>query len=120
MVADFGRPTVSHWIGAAAASGPPARTAPQAAVLRATLLRTRVPDGEDPAATMAQAAEELSRRVSAPGVHTTALALDPHHWELVRFTLWAAAVPEDEPGDRYEVLHLSAPGLATLTGVVHP
>jgi hypothetical protein len=41
-------------------------------------------------------------------VHTAALAVDPHHWELVRFVLW-----RDEPADdgiRYEVRHLSAPG----------
>ena len=43
-----------------------------------------------------------------PGMHSTALAVDPRTWELVRFTLWADAA--SGPGTHYEVLHLSAPG----------
>ncbi|WP_328286766.1 DUF4865 family protein [Actinoplanes utahensis] len=55
---------------------------------------------------------ELSQRDS---VHTTALAVDPSRWELVRFVLWQGGVPDGEPAtERYEVLHLSAPGLGGL------
>lgn len=44
------------------------------------------------------------------GVVASALAIDPRHWELLSFTLWAegAVIPE-EAGDRYQVLHLSVP-----------
>ncbi|MFD8973840.1 DUF4865 family protein [Streptomyces sp. NPDC059593] len=45
----------------------------------------------------------------------SALAVDPRHWELLAFTLWAdvdgvgAEAPADE-GEPFRVLHLSAPG----------
>jgi len=45
------------------------------------------------------------------GAHSVALGIDPHHWELVRFTLWEA---RQESG--YEVLHLSTPGLPITAG----
>lgn len=116
IVTDFGRPTVRHWIGATAAAGPDRDSAPSSA----TLSRYRVPDGADPAGAMARAEADVARQALLPGVHSTALALDPHHWELVRFTLWVGAAPQGEPGDRYQVLHLSAPGLDTLTGAARP
>lgn len=106
IVADFGRPAVRHWIGAGAAAGPSAQLIPGAA----TLHRTAVPDGADPVDSMAKAAEALAERARTPGVHTTAIALDPHRWELLHATLWEADVPEEVSGDRYRVLHLSAPG----------
>ncbi|MGY1438944.1 DUF4865 family protein [Streptomyces reniochalinae] len=38
-----------------------------------------------------------------------------HHWQLLRFVLWAdSSVPDEEATERYEVLHLSAPGLGDL------
>jgi len=43
-----------------------------------------------------------------PGVHCTALAVDPLSWEFVHFTLWADQAPETS-GLRYEVLHTSTP-----------
>ncbi|MFC1439045.1 DUF4865 family protein [Streptacidiphilus sp. N1-10] len=112
IVADFGRPTVRHWIGAAATAGPePAGGPPRTAVRRTGT----VPDGADPAESMARAEAELSALAGTPGLHSAAVALDPHHWELVHFSLWAGTAPTDLPGDRYQVLHLSAPGLAELT-----
>ncbi len=47
---------------------------------------------------------------TTPGLHSTALVLDPTRWELVRFSLWHEQDDESE-GTRYEVLHVSAPGL---------
>ena len=48
-------------------------------------------------------------------MHTTALAVDPRHWRLVRFTLWADGAARDaDATERYEVLHLSAPDLGEL------
>ncbi|NUS65941.1 MAG: DUF4865 family protein, partial [Saccharothrix sp.] len=48
-------------------------------------------------------------------VHTAALAIDPHHWQLLRFVLWRDVVAADDPGtERYEVLHLSTPELDAL------
>jgi hypothetical protein len=127
IVTDFGRPTVRHWIGAGVAAGPSAQgTSQREQPETATVRRVRLPDGVDPAAAMARAGEELTRRSRTPGVHTTAIALDPHHWELVHFTLWGRGAGEGAGrgagedvadlagGERYRVLHLCAPGLATL------
>lgn len=105
IVADFGRPTVRHWIGAGARSGPSVRRTAHSA----TLHRTSVPDGADPVDTMARAAGALAERAEAPGVHTTAVALDPHHWELLHATLWEGEAPAGAAGDRYRLLHLSTP-----------
>ncbi|MHA6761076.1 DUF4865 family protein [Streptacidiphilus sp. PAMC 29251] len=106
IVTDFGRPTVRHWIGAGLATGPSAQLAPRTA----TLCRTPVADGADPVEAMAAAAAELAARAGTAGVHTSAVALDPHHWELLHATLWAGDAPEGVPGDRFQLLHLSAPG----------
>lgn len=57
---------------------------------------------------MAQAAAAHEELATTDGVHTTALALDPHHWELVHFTLWADTSPR-AAGARFQVLHLSTP-----------
>ncbi|MEH6379650.1 DUF4865 family protein, partial [Streptomyces sp. KLMMK] len=61
----------------------------------------------------AVAAETAALRELAAGhdgVHTAALAVDPHHWQLLRFVLWQEAVPDGEDAtERYEVLRLSTP-----------
>ncbi len=33
----------------------------------------------------------LATRAGLPGVHSTAVAVDPHHWSLPHFTLWERA-----------------------------
>jgi hypothetical protein len=108
IVADFGRPAVSHWTGVAFRFGPARDAAPRAA----SRLAERVPAGADPADTVATALAAWEERAGVAGVHSTVLAVDPHGWEIVRFTLWERAVPRDA-GDpeRYEVLHLSTPHL---------
>jgi hypothetical protein len=50
---------------------------------------------------------------ATPGVHSTAVAIDPRNWELVHFTLWEHAAP-DSAGVRYQVLHLSTPQLGDI------
>lgn len=119
IVAAFGRPTVRHWIGAAAAAGPDLSGGTARTAVRST---AAVPDGADPVETMARAMAELPALADAPGLHSAAVALDPHHWEVVRFSLWtdAAPAPAELPGDRYQVLHLSTPGVAELTEPAEP
>ncbi|MEU3771805.1 DUF4865 family protein [Streptomyces sp. NPDC032472] len=118
IVRDFGRPVARHWTGIACHAGP-ARTAPPRAASRRL---TAVPCDADPdrtglglTALVEREAEELRQLARQEGVHTAALAVDPHHWQLLRFVLWAeTSAPDEDATERYEVLHLSAPGLADL------
>ncbi|MBT2383971.1 DUF4865 family protein [Streptomyces sp. ISL-11] len=108
ILRDFGRPAVRHWTGVACEAGPARGGTPRAASRHITTL----PSGADPAAAVEEALGALLLTAREEGVHTTALAFDPCGWQLLRFTLWRDAVPEAEPAtERYEVLHLSAPGL---------
>ncbi|MFC4589245.1 DUF4865 family protein [Sphaerisporangium corydalis] len=121
LSADFGRPAVRQWTGLAFERGPAFEQGPGfergpgfgAAPRAASRSAERVPPGTDPAAAVERAADRLKELAATPGVHSTALAIDTHAWELVHFTLWADAAPDTAP-DRYTVLHLSAPGAATL------
>jgi hypothetical protein len=105
IVRDFGRPAVRRWAGVALLHGPEFTAVPRAATRRTE----RLPDHVDPALSVERALAELS---VVPGVHSTALAVDPYTWELVRFTLWADEAPPE--GDRFRVLHLSAPALGAI------
>lgn len=118
IVRDFGRPAVHHWAGIACHAGP-ARTAPPRAASRrlAPLPADADPDGTGSglSALIEREAEQLRQLSRHEGVHTAALAFDPHHWQLLRFVLWAdASAPDESATERYEVLHLSAPGLGDL------
>lgn len=104
IVDDFGRPEVRHWTGLSFQEGPATGALPRTAVRR----RERIADTLRPADAVEAALEENSRSALAPGAVATALAVDPRHWELLHFSLWEHEPPEG-PGDRYEVLHLSAP-----------
>ncbi|QLE73589.1 DUF4865 family protein [Streptomyces rectiverticillatus] len=108
IVRDFGRPVVRHWAGVAREAGPARGAVPRAASRRLTQLPAE-------GLTEAVAAETAALRELAAGhdgVHTAALAVDPYHWQLLRFVLWQEAVPDGEDvTERYEVLHLSAPEL---------
>jgi uncharacterized protein DUF4865 len=104
IVRDFGRPVVRHWTGVAVVAGPARDSTPATA---SRLLTPFDGDTEDAIATV----ESLRHNEN---VHTAAVAVDPHHWELVQFVLW-----RDEPeaaGTRYEVRHLSTPELDLLPG----
>ncbi|NGO72059.1 DUF4865 family protein [Streptomyces boncukensis] len=124
IIRDFGRPAARHWTGAACHAGPARGTVPRSAARRLTPLPDDPADPEGPdgeatglglAALVEREAEELRALARHPDLHTAALAVDPHHWRLLRFTLWRGAVPADVAAtERYEVLHLSAPGLERL------
>ncbi|MER7539879.1 DUF4865 family protein [Streptomyces sp. NPDC097704] len=110
IVNDFGRPVVQHWTGLAYEEGPAAASAPGAATRRRVPLGEGVPPGEAVAEAVARHAREARR----DGVVASALAVDPRHWELLGFTLWAGPEAPAGEGERFRVLHLSAPGRAAL------
>lgn len=106
----FGRPPVRHWTGVDSRPGPD-RDLPVVAATKHTEL---LPPEVDPAEPVAAAVELLEKTVVSPGVHGTAIAVDPTSWELVHFTLWSGDVPGTMLGTRYQVLHLSTPGTEVL------
>ncbi|KAA6223144.1 DUF4865 family protein [Streptomyces albofaciens JCM 4342] len=109
VIRDFGRPAVQHWMGVHHERGPAAGAVPRCFVRRTRALA----EGADPATAVEEAMTEQRRLARTDGVHTTALGIDPRHWELVHFTLWEDTAPESD-GERYRVLHLSAPGADRL------
>lgn len=109
IVDDFGRPEVRHWAGAAYGEGPAAGSEPRHAARR----RLPVGEGERPADAVAREVEAHGRLVREDGLVAAAVAVDPHHWEVLAFSLWAGPAPEGA-GDVFRVLHLSQPGRAAL------
>ncbi|NEA36459.1 DUF4865 family protein [Streptomyces sp. SID13031] len=107
----FGRPSVRHWTGVDSLAG---SEVDQPAV-GATKNVWQLPPDVDPAGPVAEAMEALRRTAAMPGVHSSAIAVDPARWELVHFTLWSGE-PGIVPGTRYQVLHLSTPGIKELFG----
>lgn len=107
IVRDFGRPPVQHWTGARCLPGPTRPTAPESATKRIRPLSSG-------SAAIERELDELAHLSQNPAVHTTALAIDPHRWEAVRFTLWTTA-PDEDTDVRYRVLHLSQPNLDQLS-----
>ncbi|MFE7526866.1 DUF4865 family protein [Kitasatospora sp. NPDC057542] len=120
LSADFGRPAVRHWLGAGLAHGASAASAPAGETAgpptTATRETVRLPEAADPAEAVERALADLPAR---PALHTAAVAVDPSRWELLRFALWHGPAPEDAPGVRYEVLHLSRPELDRLPAGRH-
>ncbi|MFI1336537.1 DUF4865 family protein [Streptomyces sp. NPDC020845] len=115
IVRDFGRPAVENWQGLAFEHGPALASVPRTATRHAVAVPAGAdPSGSGPAGAVEDALEELRRLARTDGVHSTALGIDPRGWELLHFTLWADTAPPGTPGDRYQVLHLSAPDLARL------
>lgn len=104
IVDDFGRPEVQHWTALSYEEGTASGALPRTATRR----RTSLTPSAAPADAVGAGVEENRRLAKLPGAVATALAVDPRHWELVHFTLWEHDTPE-APGERYEVLHLSAP-----------
>ncbi|MGW7531525.1 DUF4865 family protein [Amycolatopsis sp. NPDC054798] len=104
IVQDFGRPPVHHWTGARCLAGPARETAPEFATKRV------LPEAAD---RIGLELAELARLSENPAVHTTALAIDPQRWEIVRFTLWTTT-PDEDTDVQYRVLHLSQPNLDQL------
>ncbi|MFF5477769.1 DUF4865 family protein [Streptomyces sp. NPDC012935] len=106
---DFGRPSVRQWTVLAheGAAGPRVRVA--------VLWRQRVPDGVQLTHLAADAGRETERVGGEDGAVLVAAAVDTSRWELIQFSLWENE-PANADGDVYEVLHMSAPGRARLTG----
>jgi hypothetical protein len=109
IVRDFGRPPVSQWTVVACVRGA-AGESPLAASRR--IVELPQPPQGDAAVSIDDELAELATLADHPDLHTAALAFDPRDWHLLRFTLWRHQVPAGEPaGERYEVLHVSAPEL---------
>ncbi|XIE77549.1 DUF4865 family protein [Streptomyces sp. SBR177] len=110
IVEDFGRPVVQHWTTLAYDEGPATAEVPRAATRR----RKAVPDRLTPAEAVERALERHASEVRADGVVARAVAVDPRHWELLTFTLWAEGSALEPNADRFQVLHLSAPGRSAI------
>ncbi|MEU6882534.1 DUF4865 family protein [Streptomyces sp. NPDC046712] len=113
IVNDFGRPVVQHWTGLGYEEGPAAASAPRTATRR----RQPLPMDIAPAEAVTRARARLARQAREDGVVASALAIDPRHWELLQVTLWGEnAEVSADAGERFQVLHLSAPERAGLAG----
>ncbi|MEV5611254.1 DUF4865 family protein [Streptomyces sp. NPDC052225] len=110
IVADFGRPVVQHWTGVAYEEGVAGAGPARAAVRRRTPIAagTHLPD------LVAESVRETAQLATRDGLLYAAAAVDPRTWELLSFSVWDHAEPK-EPGDLYQVLHLSQPERDALT-----
>ncbi|MDF3299435.1 DUF4865 family protein [Streptomyces tropicalis] len=116
IIRDFGRPAVHHWTGIASHMGLSRGATPKAASRRLTkIVVDSDPTGMGVTHLIQNEIDKLNDLAQRDGVHTAALAVDPFHWQLMRFILWEHAVPEaEDTTERYEVLHLSTPHLSDL------
>ncbi|SEF68808.1 protein of unknown function [Actinacidiphila yanglinensis] len=115
---NFGRVPVGTWTVLATVAGPARAAAPRAASRRLSVPPAD-PDVDGTGLGLSAAIDretgELAAFAGREGVHTAVLALAPASWQLLRFVLWQDEVPAAEDAtERYEVLHLSAPGLAGM------
>jgi hypothetical protein len=110
IIASFGRPRVMHWTGVAFETGSSFAETPLAATRD---IQTLAAD-DDADAAVARAVHETHTRAQLSGVHSTAVAVDPSSWRVVHFTLWDHRDDPGVDGERYDVLHLSAPHVDRL------
>lgn len=111
IVSSFGRPPVRHWTGVACLRGDAALSEAQTATRETWPM---APDA-DPGAGVDSALNALACHAALQGVCMTALAVDPQSWQMVRFTLWDRESAQDA-AVRYNVLHLSVPGMGGMAG----
>ncbi|MQY11702.1 hypothetical protein SRB5_18210 [Streptomyces sp. RB5] len=104
IVRDFGRPVVEHWVGAGFVRGAAYGARGDVAVRRT---RAVLP-GEDAASVVEEERAALGKLAGAEGLRCAAVGVDPRTWEVVAFSLWAGGAAPGG-GERYEVLHVSAP-----------
>lgn len=112
LSADFGRPVVRQWLALGWEPGPGATGTP----VTATKTVRAISQDESFEARVDTALTTLRDTARRPGVHTTAVAVDPTRWEVVHFTLRTGdAAPElnaasdlDTAAVRYRVAHLSS------------
>ncbi|WP_351225040.1 DUF4865 family protein [Streptomyces sp. NPDC002133] len=97
---------MQHWTGLAYEEGPAAGSGPLSATRRLVRLR----GDESPSEAVERALVEHRELAGRGGAVAAATAIDPRRWELVHFVLWAdGAAARDADGDRFQVLHVSAP-----------
>ena len=106
----FGRPAVHHWLGTGFAAGAARASTPRFATRSIELL---APDA-DVGLLVERATLALREQVRDDNAHSGAVAIDPHRWELVHFTLWREW-PIANADVIYQVLHLSSPGFEELS-----
>ncbi|NQX10699.1 DUF4865 family protein [Microbacteriaceae bacterium VKM Ac-2855] len=109
IVADFGRPPVSTWIGDSIITGPRFTDVPGFA----SRVDEALPPDADPHKYAVHARSALEAQANEPGVHSAVLAIDPSRWRATRFALWAEP-PSPGHGTVFRVLHLSTPELREL------
>ena len=102
----FGRPVVTTWTPVSFSRG----EAVDAVPVSATQQFIPIAHGADVAEACSRERRLLQADAVLPGLHSAFLGLDANAWQLMRFHLWTGAVRTKE-GSRFEVLHLSAPGL---------
>ena len=110
IVKSFPRPAVRHWTGVSFSRGADVGALPEWAAIRRTPLTTQ----SDPTFEVEAAVIGAAARATEPGCHSIAIGVDPASWEIVRFSLLMQQPAQDE-GAAYRVLHLSRPGLDTLS-----
>ena len=110
IVRSFPRPFVRHWTGVSFSRGAEIADTPEWAVIERTPLKSQ----SDPAFEVEAAVETARAHATKPGCHSHAIGVDPATWEIVHFSLWTQPLAQDE-GAAYRVLHLSRPGLKTLS-----
>src|SRR3954454_19776126 len=107
ITADFGRPPVRHWVGAGFTRGGQFGDVP---VFATREMRTLPPEGSP-----AEAVDTEGTALPEGEWHSTALAVDPLRWELVRYVLWSRVPDAWSPAATpFDVLHASTPQLDQL------
>ncbi len=112
LVASFGRPPIAHYNAISAFDGPASAELPG----WATLHSSPIPPHVDPAPFVANATQEARIASQESGAHTTAVAVDPVNWKLIRFSLRTECPGPNPDVEIFSVLHLSRPGHEKLTG----
>jgi hypothetical protein len=107
---DFGRPPVRSWHGIAVCDGP----ATGSVTVEATRTVRDIGRDANLPSLASSLVDETLQAARTPGVNCVAAGIDPFTWQSVRFTLWATDVPDQAPGERFLVLHVSQPHRADL------
>ncbi|GAA3463022.1 DUF4865 family protein [Saccharothrix longispora] len=109
--ADFARPAVRDWVGPAFHRGPAGDVA------HLTRRTVAVPQDATPDDLVDEAPAESAALAAHPGVHASAVAVDPDRWEPLHVVLRSGE--PDAGGTRYRVHHLSRPEVDGLNAGRH-